>query len=147
VTDIRFYRLERRPLEDVLPALLEKIRERGHRIVVQVGSPERVKALDSLLWTFRPESFLPHGNAATGMAEEQPIWLTAVEECPNRADALVLVDGAAADPAPYAVCCEVFDGLDESAVAAARGRWARHKADGHTITYWQQGDRGWEKRA
>ncbi len=147
MTEIRFYHLQRQSLEDVLPALLEKVRERGHRIVVQAGSPERIKALDGLLWTYRPESFLPHGSAATGMEEDQPIWLTATEECPNRADALILVDRAAADVGRYAICCEVFDGLDDAALAAARTRWAQYKAAGHTLTYWQQGDRGWEKRA
>jgi DNA polymerase-3 subunit chi len=131
-----------------LPALLEKARERGHRILVLAGSPERVKALDSLLWTYRPESFLAHGSAQTGMAEDQPIWLTHLSERPNDADLLVLVDGAEADPAPYAMCCEMFDGLDETAVAAARTRWTRYKAEGHALTYWQQGERGgWEKKA
>jgi DNA polymerase-3 subunit chi len=147
VTEVRFYHLQRQRLEDVLPALLEKARERGHRIVVQAGSDERVKALDALLWTWRPESFLPHGSAAIGMAEEQPIWLTMREERPNGADLLILVDGAAADVSPYALCCELFDGADDGAVAEARRRWTAYKAAGHGITYWQRGDRGWEKRA
>jgi DNA polymerase-3 subunit chi len=148
VTEIRFYHLQRQRLEDALPALLEKGRERGHRIVVLAATPERVRALDALLWTYRPESFLAHGSAASGMAEDQPIWLTASEECPNGADMLVLVEGAEADVTRYALCCEMFDGLDEEAVAAARGRWARYKEAGHGLTYWQQGERGgWEKRA
>ncbi|MDB5395302.1 MAG: polymerase subunit chi [Rhodospirillales bacterium] len=148
MTEVRFYHLQRQRLEDVLPALLEKARERGHRIVVQAGSPERVKALDALLWTYRPESFLPHGSGpAAATAPDQPIWLTANEENPNAADVLVLVDGATAELAPYTLCCELFDGLDDSAVAAARKRWAEYKAAGHGITYWQQGERGgWEKR-
>jgi DNA polymerase-3 subunit chi len=147
LTEIRFYHLQRQRLEEALPALLEKARERGHTIVVQAGSPERVKALDTLLWTYRPETFLPHGSAGTGNAAEQPIWLTAGEENPNAADMLVLVDGAEADVAPYAMCCQMFDGLDDAAVAAARQRWTAYKAAGHAITYWQQGDRGWEKKA
>ena len=147
MTEIRFYHLQRQRLEDVLPALLDKARERGHRVVVQAGSADRVAALDALLWTWRPDNFLAHGSAAIGMAEEQPIWLTEHEECPNGADMLVLVDGAAADIARYALACELFDGLDEEAVAEARRRWTAYKAAGHAMTYWQQGDRGWEKRA
>lgn len=147
MTEVRFYHLQRQRLEEVLPSLLEKGRERGHRIVVQAGSAERVKALDALLWTYRPDGFLPHGSKATGMAEEQPIWLTAAEECPNDADMLVLVDGAEAELSRYTLCCELFDGGDDATVAAARERWTRYKAQGHAITYWQQGERGWEKRA
>ena len=148
MTEIRFYHLQRQRLEDALPALLEKGRERGYRIVVQAGSPERVRALDALLWTYRPDTFLAHGAAATGMAEEQPIWLTAVEERPNDAEMLVLVDGAEASVDRYALCCEMFDGLDDDVVAAARARWSRYKEAGHALTYWQQGERGgWEKKA
>ena len=28
-----------------------------------------------------------------------------------------------------------------------RDRWRRAKAAGHALTYWQQGQRGWEKKA
>lgn len=148
MTEVRFYHLQRQSLEEVLPALVEKARERGHRIVVQAGSAERVKALDALLWTYRPESFIPHGSAQSGRSAEQPVWLTAVEERPNEADVLILVDGAAAQIAPYTLCCELFDGRDEVAVSEERRRWAEYKAAGHGVTYWQQGERGgWEKRA
>ena len=148
MTEVRFYHLQRQRLEEALPALLAKARERGHRIVVQASSPERVRALDALLWTWRPETFLAHGSPVTGMAEEQPIWLTHLDECPNEADLLVLVDGAQADIGRYALCCELFDGLDDEAVAEARRCWTEYKAKGHVLTYWQQSDRGgWEKRA
>jgi DNA polymerase-3 subunit chi len=149
LAEVRFYHLKRQRLEEALPALLEKARERGFRIVVQAGSPERVRALDALLWTYRPESFLAHasGMAAFSTAAEQPIWLTADPENPNEADMLMLVDGATADVARYTLACEMFDGNDESAVATARRRWTEYKAAGHAITYWQQGERGWEKRA
>lgn len=149
MAEVRFYHLLRQRLEDALPALLEKARERGFRILVQAGSPERVKALDSLLWTYRPESFLPHGagSASLSTAPDQPIWLTAAEENPNAADMLMLVDGATADVAPFKLACEMFDGNDEDAVAAARLRWTEYKAAGHAMTYWQQGERGWEKKA
>jgi DNA polymerase-3 subunit chi len=149
LAEVRFYHLQRQRLEEALPALLEKARERDFRIVVQAGSPERVMALDALLWTYRPESFLPHGSGLASLptAPDQPIWLTAEEENPNTASMLVLVDGATADVAPYTLACEMFDGHDEAAVAAARLRWTEYKAAGHVMTYWQQGERGWEKRA
>jgi DNA polymerase-3 subunit chi len=148
MTEVRFYHLQRQRLEDALPALLEKARERGHRIVVQAGTQERVKMLDAHLWTYRPETFLAHAAGPASSAPDQPIWLTSEEECPNNADMLVLVDGAEADPAAYTLCCEMFDGQDDDAVAAARERWTKYKAAGHALTYWQQTERGgWEKRA
>ena len=63
MTEVLFYHLQNRPVEQVLPALLEKSLERGWRVVVQSGSDERIEALDAHLWTYREDSFLPHGTA------------------------------------------------------------------------------------
>ena len=52
-TEIYFYHLEHRSLEQVLPTLLERSLERGWRAVVQAASRERVEALNTLLWTYR----------------------------------------------------------------------------------------------
>ncbi|MBT6825536.1 MAG: DNA polymerase III subunit chi, partial [Rhodospirillales bacterium] len=42
---------------------------------------------------------------------------------------------------------ELFDGNDDEALTAARTRWKTYLDAGHTLTYWQQGDRGgWEQK-
>jgi DNA polymerase III subunit chi len=147
VSEIAFYHLRSMPLERALPKILERALAEGHRVVVMAGSAERIQHLDSLLWTYDDAGFLPHGTARDGYAEQQPIWLTTADENPNRASMLVLVDGAtSARLAEYARCCDVFDGNDEPAVAAARGRWQRAKAGGHQLTYWEQSEGKWEKR-
>jgi DNA polymerase-3 subunit chi len=148
MTEIGFYHLTRSPLERALPRLLEKAFASGARIVVMAGSEERVDALDQVLWTYDPASFLPHGAARDGEAPEQPIWLTSEDENPNEAAILVLTDGATSDKvAEYARCLEMFDGNDEDAVTAARARWRDYDAAGHALTYWQQTERGgWEKK-
>ena len=56
--------------------LLERSLERGWRVVVQAASDERIEALDAHLWTYRDDSFLPHGTAREADAAEQPILLT-----------------------------------------------------------------------
>jgi DNA polymerase III subunit chi len=144
VTDIRFYHLTRMTLEQALPELLEKTLERGWRAVVMAGSAERVEALTQHLWTYRPDGFLPHGSAKDGHAAMQPIWLTAEDERPNEAELLFLTDGAeTAQAEVYTRVCDLFDGTNEAALGAARRRWAGLKEAGHTLSYWQQGDRGW----
>ena len=146
---IGFYHLQRSPLESALPRLLGKALEAGMRAVVMAGSIERVKALDAALWTFDQGSFLPHGTAAEGNAGEQPVYLTADEENPNGATLLALTDGV--EPGfidGFERCLDLFDGNDEAAVAAARGRWKRLKDAGHELTYWQQTpEGGWEQKA
>ena len=148
LAEIGFYHLLITPLERALPRLLEQGRARGYRIVVRAASSERVEHLNSLLWTYDDAGFLPHGSARDGNPPAQPIWLTDRPENPNEAAMLVLVDGVEADDlSTFERCCDMFDGSDEAAVAAARSRWRRAADSGHTLTYWQQTQSGWEKKS
>lgn len=148
MTEVGFYHLTSTPLERALPRLLERALAEGHRIVVMAGSEERVLALDGLLWSYSDASFLPHGTARDGNAPRQPVFLTAGDENPNAATMLVLVDGAAsAHLADFKRVCDMFDGNAAAAVASARERWRSAKAAGHALTYLQQTETGWEKRA
>ena len=149
MTDVRFYHLQSKTLEQALPQLLEKTLERGWRAVVMAGSDARVEALSGLLWNYTREGFLPHGSKKDGNAERQPVWLTEADENPNGANILFLVDGAdSAQIADFDLCCEVFDGRDDNAVAGARNHWKMRKEAGFHLTYWQQTERGgWEKKA
>lgn len=133
----------------MLPRLLERTLEAGKRAVVLLGSAERVEALNALLWTYDPGSFLAHGAARDGNAERQPVWLTHVEENPNGAQFLFVADGARASrPDDWERVSEIFDGRDDTVVADARDRWRDYKNAGHALEYWQQGERGgWEKKA
>jgi len=149
LTDIGFYHLQRTPLGRALPKLLEKALERGMRVLVVAGSEERVAQLNDLLWTFDPASFLPHGTAGEDAPEHQPVWLSEHEANANGANLLVLLDSADSERIDtYERVIDMFDGYDDTAVAAARERWKARKDAGHTLTYWQQTDRGgWEKKA
>ncbi len=148
MTEIYFYHLERRSLEEVLPSLLERSRERGWRAVVQAASGERVDALDTLLWTYRDDSFLAHGTARDGPGQIQPIYLTAESDNPNQAEVRFLVDGAELDDlAAYTRVVFIFDGRDEDAVARARAQWQSAKAQGFSVSYWQQDEAGrWQQK-
>ena len=148
MTEVRFYHLTRTSLEGALPPMLEKTLERGQKAVVISGSEERVEALNSHLWTFRDQSFLPHGSARDGYAEFQPVWLTARDENPNGAQVLFLTDGATSRSlSNVELCVLLFDGTNETALEAARAEWRRLKEEGHELTYWQQDDNGrWAKK-
>ena len=132
MTEVYFYHLQNQPLERALPALLEKSLERGWRVVVQAGSAERVEALDAHLWTYRDDSFLPHGTDRESDAREQPIVLTLGEDNPNGAHVRFLVDGVSppADAASYERIVLLFDGDDPEAVAAARAAGKMQKGRG-----------------
>ncbi|HWT97431.1 MAG TPA: DNA polymerase III subunit chi [Terriglobales bacterium] len=149
MTEIRFYHLQRARLEDVLPTMLERAYGRGQRALVALGSGERVEAMAAHLWTYRPDSFLPHGTPKDGEPAAQPIFLTDSADNPNGAQLLFLCDGALRDDlSPFELVCELFDGNDETVVTAARQRWRDYKAAGHTLIYYQQTETGrWEEKA
>jgi len=146
--EVWFYHLERSGLDQVLPELLEKTLARGWKAVVRARQAERVEHLDGWLWSYRDETFLPHGPDDEPGAARQPILLTTGFENANGADALFLVDGAeAGELAGYARCVVLFDGRDEAALAAARAQWSQVKGRGLPVSYWRQRERGWEKQA
>ncbi len=148
MADIRFYHLQRQSEEQVLPVLLAKALEGGHRVVVKTSDDKESERLNEHLWTYRPDSFLPHGSKKDGTPELQPVWITADEENPNSADVLILTQTAETEmTGGFALCCEMLDGRNDDAVKAARTRWKAYKESGHSVTYWQQSERGaWEEK-
>ncbi len=153
--EVWFYHLQRRPLESALPALVARTRANGWTAVVQATSPERLAALDDLLWTYDDQSFLAHGSARDGDGPMQPVWLTLEQDNPNGAAVRFFVDGAdaiaaLADPAacPKERAIILFDGRDEDALNIARMQFRQLREQGFALSYWRQNDEGrWEKTA
>jgi DNA polymerase-3 subunit chi len=146
VSEIGFYHLTRSSLTQALPQLLARTLAAKQRALVLCATDDRVAALDRALWE-GTEPWLPHGTATDGDPDLQPIWLAPDDAAPNGAKYLFLVDGApTARLGAFDRVFDLFDGNDKLAVEAARGRWREAKTAGHTLAYWQQGARGWEKK-
>lgn len=148
MADVLFYHLEPRPLEAVIPQLLEKTLERGWRAVVEMGSADKAEALDAHLWSFRDDSFLPHGLAGDETDAHQPVLLTTGTDNPNGAQVRFYVDRAVPlSTDGYVRVVYMFSGHDPDAVAEARLAWKALKPD-NVLTYWQQEPDGrWVKKA
>lgn len=147
--EVLFYHLTETRVEDALPALLERSLERNWRVAVQSVDDLRCEKLDEHLWTFRADSFLPHGLDRDPFPELQPILLTAGPDNANGATVRFVIDGAA-PPAleGYQRVVFMFDGHDDVQVESARGQWKQLKGAGHALSYWQQNRDGrWEKKA
>jgi len=140
-----------RPLASALPLVLEKALERGWRTVVQTVDDLRLKALDDLLWTYKPEAFLPHATARDANAAAQPVLLTTDVSNANGAVLRIYVEGAEIELSPPAKGYErvilMFDGSNEAELDAARRQWSRLKGQGFSLAYWQQSEAGrWERK-
>lgn len=148
--EVRFYHLTESPLEAALPVMLERTLRRGQRAVVRGGHPDRLRFLDTLLWTRDEAGFLPHGIDGDSDPDRHPVWLTARAEIPNGAAALFLIDGADAgtdEMAALDITAILFDGHDAAAVGAARDQWRRVTGASLPAVYWAQEAGGrWVKR-
>jgi DNA polymerase-3 subunit chi len=147
VADIGFYHLTRTPLLAALPPLLGRTLAAGEKALILCAT-EQLAAIDEALWLSQNPDWLPHGTAGMPHTEWQPIFITDVEINPAGARFLFLTSGAA--PAEFAAfdrVFDLFDGNDAAQLGAARSRWKLAKDGGHNLTYWKQGDAGWEKSA
>jgi DNA polymerase III subunit chi len=147
MTEVLFYHLESQPLERVIPVLLEKTLERGWRAVIETGSRERAEALDAILWTYREDSFLPHGMAGEPSDALQPVLITTETDNPNNANVRFFVDRAVPrEVEGYERIVYLFSGHDPEAVSEARGVW-KVLSEANAVTYWQQDPGGrWVKK-
>jgi len=149
----RFYHLTRDPPEALLPVLIGKALEIGLRVVLRGANPERITALDQHLWM--GDGFLPHGIRGGAQDADQPVLLvpdaTPLADLPGpAAGCLVTLDGAGVStPEAQAVdrLCVVFDGTDETAVAAARQQWRDLTGAGVQAEYWSRDSGRWECKA
>lgn len=154
MSEVLFYHLERRSLDDALPGLIEKTLERGWRALIKTESADRAATVDNLLWTYNDQTFLPHAQMGDGDAARQPVLITAEDGNANAANVLFLVGGAVPPAWDGALATSLtrvvlmFDGRDTAALATARAAWKEAKAVGHEATYWKESPSGkFEKQA
>jgi DNA polymerase-3 subunit chi len=138
---VDFYQLSATPLERVLPRICERLLESGERLLIVAGT-EQLDRLDQLLWTYKKESFLPHGQAKGIAPERQPILL-AIEPHPvNEARNIALADGHWREEAlGYE---RTFYFFDQEGVEEARQVWRQlGDRDGLERRYWRQDNGKW----
>ena len=135
---VDFYHLTSRPPEAVLPRLLERVLDDGARALVLAGDEGFLGHLDRALWTYAPDSFLPHGLAGGEADADQPILLSRRLDPVNGATRLLIADGQWPDPAPSGFQ-RVFFLFDASRIDGARAAWRGIAGDRH---YWKQDERG-----
>jgi len=80
--------------------LTDKAYRQGRRVYIHTGSPGESQMLDRLLWTFRDQSFVPHGIAGTTDPEFTPV-LIGDQPPPEQADDVLINLSLAAEPPSF----------------------------------------------
>ncbi|MDC0344695.1 DNA polymerase III subunit chi [Alphaproteobacteria bacterium] len=147
MTQVIFYQLTSLPVERALPKVLEKVIEAGFRVHVLTPDEARTADLNKALWTYHPQSFLPHGSAVEGNPTKQPIWLSHKRDHENGAQVLALVDNVFQDElGAYDKCLYFFSQQYTPGRAKAKEHWQALIQKGYSCTMWLQKATGsWEK--
>lgn len=144
---VDFYHLTVQPIERILPRLAERVLAEGGRMLVVTADERQRAALDKLLWSYAPESFLPHAQAGGANDAAQPLLIHAEPVAANGARHILLADGIWRDEALG--FDRAFHLFDEANIAAARTAWrALGDRDGVERRYWKQDETGrWQQAA
>jgi len=147
---IDFYHLQKSTLDEALPKLVLKAYETGKKIKIKVGNDLRVDFLNTLLWTFEDESFLPHGTKKDGFADMQPVYISSDDDNPNDAVFLFLVEAADITPEDalnFERIFYIFSGNNENELTKARTIWKAFANNDFERHYWQQNiEAKWEEK-
>ena len=144
---VDFYHLTVTPLDRALPQIAEKVLASGGRLLIVSDDEAQRGAIDRLLWTYSPESFLPHGQAGRDDDAAQPILIAADVARANEAANVALIDGQWRDE--VLGFDRAFHFFDADRIVEARAAWkALADRDEVERRYWKQNDAGkWEQAA
>lgn len=117
--------------------LAEKAWRQGNRVCVQLADADAMRHLDTLLWTFKQESFVPHeiegGDPGAQSIEPPPVVLVAGASTAESADVLINLAGAYPDNAAgFPRIAEVV-AADAESKNSARDRYRRYRDQGFEL--------------
>ncbi len=134
MTRVGFYVVQAAGASDrlhVAARLADKALAQGHRIFINAVDRPQAEALDELLWSFRPASFLPHGLAGAESSEQVAIgW----GQDPGSHNDL-LINLQLEIPAFFSRFKRVAEVVtqDEHSLAALRKSWVFYKDRGYQL--------------
>jgi DNA polymerase-3 subunit chi len=140
MTEILFVETTARRMEVQACEIAERNYLQGDKLQIIAENQEQAKRLDDLLWTFKPDSFVPHG-IGTGSADEsdQPVVIITEKERLGKINALLMMDYVEAELVSQfsrAVHLIVVD--DPERLERSRGYWTELKEAGFTLRHQKQ---------
>lgn len=136
MTQIDFYILqnERAGQRDrTLCQLVQKIYGLGHEICILAEGPTDARQLDQLLWTFNPNSFIPHEIEDGSHQCSSPIRITLPDQDNPATDVLInLRPTIPQHPDQHQRIVEIIDG-DDTRRQTGRERYRQYQSLGLTI--------------
>lgn len=113
--------------------LAEKAWQQQHRVLISVNSDEELRHMDRLLWTWREQSFIPHGILGSNDAGLNPILITTDQDPGDEHD--VLINLRQEIPEYFSRFQRVAECVDqdEQQIAASRDRYRFYRDHGYPM--------------
>jgi DNA polymerase-3 subunit chi len=93
MTQVEFFEIRGPRWQHILCEHAERAFATGQRVYLLADSEAAARHLDELLWTFRDDSFVPHGLWQGEAGLDEPVAVGWQEGNPNGADCLLLARG------------------------------------------------------
>jgi|TARA_B100001105_G_scaffold7367_1_gene5621 DNA polymerase-3 subunit chi len=134
---VLFHHFEKTSGRDLLVyicRLVEKGYKQGSKpIYIHFDSENEAKEFDSLLWTFRQESFVPHTILGNPEQEKTPVIIGWDTNQIETAEALINVSQEIPRASKSTSKIHEIVGNDENKKNKAREKWKAYKANGSII--------------
>ncbi len=136
MSKVNFYLLKQEQTADqylFACRLCEKILSQKLKIYFHTDTEEQAQYLDDLLWSFRPDSFLPHCLIDTDIDEEVSVVIGSGENFLDKFDVLInLSENFPSFSKQYDRVVEIICS-NESSKALGRQRWLDYKNAGFEL--------------
>ena len=140
MTEIDFYILSGESVEqrlNVVCRLAEKAARQHHKLFIHTESRDMSELLDTQLWTFRDESFVPHKIIADSveLASAEPVLIAHDVEPDSSRD--ILINLAPEAPVFFGRFPRLLEVIDDSPAVKAEGRkrWAFYKSHEYPLKH------------
>jgi DNA polymerase-3 subunit chi len=100
--------------------IAEKAYKLGHKIFIYCSNQEETQALDELLWTYKPESFLPHNIQGEGPEPPPAIQLGYTTEPRGFND--ILINMAPQHPSFYKKFLRIIEVVNHDDISKENSR-------------------------
>lgn len=113
--------------------LISKVYRLGHRIHVHATDAAEAERLDDQLWTFQPQSFVPHALQAASL--QAPVSIGHEEEPAEHQEVLINLSGVV--PGFFSRFDRVLEVVpeDEASRDSARANYAFYRERGYSLNY------------
>ncbi len=117
--------------------LAEQQTKQGQKICILTDSLEAAQQVDQLLWSYTPESFLPHALHDDPAAAQVPVVIHQGTEAPSGTTCILNLGTEAPLSQPSLTAIAEFVLNDDESKARSRTRWNLYKQLGYELQHHQ----------